>query len=508
MIQEESSYLGAVKYLIEKGAFLSLSQLASTILRTLNSGFLARLGPSALIAANPVSTATSLYTSFNAILFCLANCIQSELTLAKEAAKNEDTGSVAKHNQAIGSYFRQGLTMSLILAAGASTLGYFSGEIFAFLGHDAAVADVINGFFRPYILSGGMFPIIAQAVERRLMTGLERPIPAAVLTVAPTALSLAAALTVLNQSWGIEGFGYGFALSNWATFLGFLVYVTCDKSLKPYSLFDFKAGLDFEKWHEIFKKGLSSLVSTMLECLIVTALSGVIANAGNDAALAYSIANLWALILVIPIWGLGAVSSTRLGGIAIEAGTNVKNPEDLVHYRKKLMHQFQAGVILAGCVTTTGYILYLAIPDPLIQLFVSNPLSDSQLQLTKHSLWVASAGSVAFDSMRVLGTASARVFNRNYQSAAFNFIGLIIGLMLAVLSEACVGLGALGMIVGFYLGVGLAATMQCIDIHRAIVKYTPPQFGLLNWGGPAVVPIAENQIHLLPAEAPESSQSA
>lgn len=441
------------------------AQLVSVLSKTINSILFARLGADALIAMSPINTALGFYTACNAVVYPLNYFVQRAYTQSELLA--------------VGEYFRQALIISTLIAGLTSGMGYFTGSILGALGHNEVVAKVVDDFFRPFILTGGLFPPMLLLVARRLMSGLKRPVPVTVLSFANTAVTIASAFLASQKGWGVQGFGYALSLSNWISLLGFFVYLATNKSFAPYRLLHPKRLFDLPKWQEFSGAGLPIMAGNTFECLVLTILSGMMARVGDDAAIANSIAGQLTLLAVTAAWSLatfsGTVMTETVTSAKIEAKSFMLEDGRKNQYRTQLFQQFRTSLIMAGAIPLIVLSSFVMLPQQFIRFFSNTLPDDAQFKLIQHTTWIAGIGAIA-DASRVIGGGVARVLERSQHSLAFNLIGLGAGLALACLGEWMLApsrAAPLVMIAAFYCGIMGAAILQCIDIHKAISLFNP-----------------------------------
>lgn len=467
--------LASIALLARQSVSPVAAQLIMALVRVFPTGvWFAKSDPDALIAASPINTAVYFYLSFT-LLYTLQIPIAKAAELAKIAHdEGQPSEQQIEHERTVGSYFRQGLSISFLTALPLSGVAYFTGSYYRG-GHTAGVVQIIDAYMHSFVQSGGLFPLLGVVPQRQLSAALKKPAVSTAITLTSAAALIAAFYAALTQKIGPAGFGYGLSLSTWIPFLGCLAYFACASAFKPFQLFSHCDWFDRAKWKQIAREGYPNLLSNTYECFVIAVLAGLMGKTSQDeteaalAAQAFSIAILCGRVVITPAW----TGSNSLGALikrAMTAETHSASGRGLEGARKKACSLFHGGLLIYGGFALSCGALFAWKPDYFSRLFLdASQLTPALHTKAQQTLSVIAVGGVC-DVVRITGTGVEKALNRNGPSAKINALGLSLGLALAFIFEVC-GAGPLLMLIGFYCGVTLAAALQVCDISRGMAAY-------------------------------------
>lgn len=432
--------------LIKQAGPTMLASLTNTAIQCVIARWFGQLGRAELAASGPISTASSLYASSNGVVFALSIVV---------ARVNRET-----EPQAVGEYYQAALVLSTSIAIALTPLAYEMGGVFAALGQSEAVATAINDYFRALVQSGGLIPLLNITALRRFSVGLQKSTLAMAITLSNAGLSTLLSYAAAIYYRTARGFGYAAAASQWLTFIGFMLYFACHPDFKPYQLWNRTGFRHRQRYWEICTVGLPMMINPLFECIAILILSGLIGRSGPVAAAFYAIANQYARVGIMMANTLAATIGTLMTStLRNSAGANPAYP---------LYRWLGLGLGLGTACCSVPLLLGSTIaPQPLIQLFQTEAVTES----TASAVLTAVAVGNAFDVVRIVSNGASRPFpNRNTCNLLINLLSIALGTALAGLSCALGLGGAVGMVIGFYAGVALAAILQTRDVYQSIAQ--------------------------------------
>lgn len=409
--------------------------------------WLGQLNQDTLVALGPIGTAISFYSLCNGMVFSLSVLV-SEVNAPENDSASEN----------VRGYVQAALLLSSGVAVVLIPAMCFTGNAFAILGQRDSVALVINDYFRAFALSGGSLPMLVLTTLRRFCVGLQKTSISMMLTLSNVALWLACSYGALIFMPSASGFGYATSISSWLTVSGAVGYLLKSRDFSDYQLGKHAQQLR-QYLKKIIQKGLPMMGNPLVESLAIAILSGIIARNGDVAAESYAIANQYARITIVIAHSLGAVLGTAMNKAKFQGS-------------KALCRWWAAGLGMSATVCALPLLIgSFAAPNTLISLFKPNAVSTTAAQNILQAVAVGNAVDVV---ARIIPNAASRPFERGTYNWVVNTLSIGLGVLLAGLS-AWLGIGgAMGMIIGFYIGVALASLLMVGDVKRSIDTLSSP----------------------------------
>ncbi|MBD2102533.1 MATE family efflux transporter [Leptolyngbya sp. FACHB-261] len=313
----------------------------------------------------------------------------------------------------------------------------------------------------------GLFPAVGFAMLRGVVSGLSQARPIMVIVIGGTLFNIVGNYVLGYGNFGfprmeLAGLALASALSWWGMFLVLVVYLLKHPQVRIYNL--------FQKWHQPRLRLLSELVtigtpigvSIAFEyglVLVMTYLMGIL---GTDVLAAHQIALQTGIIVFMIPLGMSFAATARVGQW---------------FGQQKLERTRWAGYVSIGVaigVTTLVAIALLTFRQQVIGLYVdvSNPENAELLKLAIPMLIVVAIGHI-FDGLQktALGALYGLQDTRTPMLLgilAFLGVGLVSGYVLSFY----VGLGGVGLWMGYYLGSAMAAIVYVWRFGNLISRKT------------------------------------
>jgi MATE family multidrug resistance protein len=319
-----------------------------------------------------------------------------------------------------------------------------------------ALAEGAGRFVRA--LMWGMLPALWYLVLRSFVSALEKPVWSLVVGAAAVILNAGLNYALIFGKFGLPalglvGAGLGSTIANSFMFLAMAVVVSVHPRFRRYHLFGRFWRADWQRFREVWRLGLPIAVTLALEITIFNAAVFLMGLIGAAALAAHAVAlQIAAFTFMIPL-GLSQAATVRVG-LAFGRG----DPDGISRAG------WTAFVLGVGFMALMALVI-LAIPDPLVQLFLdpADPANRPVIGLAITFLFVAALFQI-FDGAQSVAAGMLRGLHDTKVPmlfAAFGYWG--VGLSTAV------GLGfGLGW-EGFGIWVGLAtglATVSALMLGR------------------------------------------
>ncbi|MEV6678980.1 MATE family efflux transporter [Streptomyces erythrochromogenes] len=323
------------------------------------------------------------------------------------------------------------------------------GPLLVLLGQDPAVVDKAGEFLM--VLAPGMLPCLWFQTLRHFTTGLKRPGPLLAITLVSVGVTVALNHALMYGEFGLPAFGFvGVAIATVTvfllSFLAFVVVILRDAVLRSYLLSPAARRWDGDAVRSVWRLGLPISGTYASEAGFFSVLTLVIGSLGADALAAQTVLNQIVYIVFMISAGLSHAASIHIS----EAGGR----NDYATARRTGLLGTAWGVIATLAVAT----LYLAIPEPLVSLFISAEHAGNAdiVALTVTGLMIAALMQV-FDATQNIGNGILRGVGDTAGPFRISLVGYwLIGLPAGYL----LGVTADGGVEGVWVGqtIGLAAT--------------------------------------------------
>lgn len=308
------------------------------------------------------------------------------------------------------------------------------------------------------VMLWGLFPAVAFAMFRGVVSGLSQTRPIMVIVMGGTLFNIVGNYVLGYGKFGfprleLAGLALASTLSWWGMFLALVIYLSRHPQLRIYNLFQKWYRPRFNLLRELVIIGAPIGVSIAFEyglVLVMTYLMGIL---GTDVLAAHQIALQTGIIVFMIPLGMSYAATARVGQW---------------FGQQKLERTRGAGYVSIGvalAATTLVAIALLTFRQQVVGLYldISNPENAALMKLVIPMLMVVAIGHV-FDGVQktTLGALYGLQDTRTpvlFGIPAFLGIGLVSGYVLGF----HLGLGGVGLWVGYYLG---STTVAAIYIWR------------------------------------------
>lgn len=358
----------------------------------------------------------------------------------------------AGHKSRIEQVTQQGLWLTVGLSISTMWIIAHMDVLMLRLGQVPETVTLASSYLN--VMLWGLFPAVGFAMLRGVVSGLSQARPIMFIVIGGTLFNIAGNYVLGFGKFGfprmeLAGLALASTLSWWGMFLVLVVYLFKHPQLRIYRL--------FQKWYQLRLKLLGELivigipigVSITFEyglVLVMTYLMGIL---GTNILAAHQIALQTGMIVFMIPLGMSFATTARVG--------QWLGWQNLEGVRR-------AGFVSSGIVigaTTVVAIALLIFRQQVVGLYVdiSNPENAELLQLVIPMLSVVAIGHV-FDGLQktalgaLYGLQDTRI---PVLLGVLSFLG--IGLVSGYVLGFTVGLGGVGLWVGYYLGSLMAATV-------------------------------------------------
>jgi multidrug resistance protein, MATE family len=391
-------------------------------------------------------------TTFQMLLTIVTGFVMSVGVLAAEAH------GAQKREQVVG-LVRQGMWLSLLLSLPFTALLLQMTPVLKGLGQTDQVVTLAQPYFGAMAI--GVLPALGFAMLRGYVSAFSLANVVTVIVVIGTLCNISCNYVLGFGKWGfprleLAGFALGSALSYWLMFGLFVGYILRHPQLKQYRFWHSWQHPHVQTLRQLMAVGLPIAVTFFLELGLFLAITYMAGSLGTDVLAAHQIAfQLMALIFMVPI-GMAQAVTTRVG-LWFGAG-------DFVAMRR-------AGwVAIASVMVFLGVsAIALALFRPaLIGLFVDlkNSQNASVIALAMNLLLVSAIAQMIDGVQRVTMSALYGLQDTRVPMllSAFAFWGIGIPMGYALGFQA--GWGAVGLWIGQYIGVAIAAIIFVWRFNR------------------------------------------
>lgn len=346
------------------------------------------------------------------------------------------------------------------------------GPLLVLLGQDPAVVDKAGEFL--LVLAPGMLPCLWFQNLRHFTTGLKRPGPLLAITLASVGVTIALNYVLIYGKFGLPAFGFvGVAIATVTVFLlSFLAFVAVllrDSVLRPYL-----TSPDARRWNgdavrSVWRLGLPISGTYASEAGFFSVLTLVIGSLGVHALAAQTVLNQIVYIVFMVSAGLSHAASIHI--------SEADGDNDYVTARRMGLLGMAWGVIATLLVA----VVYLAIPDTIVSLFISAEHAGNSdiVALTVTGLLIAALMQV-FDATQNIGNGILRGIGDTAGPFRISLVGYwLIGLPAGYLLGVSADWGVEGVWTGQTIGLAataailLAAFLRRVDRLRRETSSAP-----------------------------------
>ncbi|MEU9029021.1 MATE family efflux transporter [Streptomyces sp. NPDC048383] len=441
---------------------LILTNFAYVALTTVDIIMLGRLGAVEIAAAGlAIALFNQLRTTGTGLVTGVSN-------LVAEARARHD-------KERIGALLFAGFFWATLCGVAFCAALLLIGPLLVLLGQDPAVVDKAEEFLM--VLAPGMLPCLWFQNLRHFTTGLKRPGPLLAITLASVGATIALNYMLIHGTFGLPAFGFvGVAIATVTVFLlsfvAFVALIMRDSVLRPYL-----TSPDARRWNgdavrSVWRLGLPISGTYASEAGFFSVLTLIIGSLGVEALAAQTVLNQIVYIVFMISAGLSHAASIHIS----EAGGG----NDYVTAGRMGLLGTAWGVIA----TLVIAVVYLAIPNPIVSLFLSAEHAGNAdiIALTATGLLIAALMQV-FDAIQNIGNGILRGIGDTAGPFRISLVGYwLIGLPAGYLLGVAADWGVEGVWIGQTVGLAataailLAAFLRRADrLHRATSGSPVPQ---------------------------------
>ncbi|MDR2488837.1 MAG: MATE family efflux transporter [Desulfovibrio sp.] len=346
--------------ILRVGLPLVAGMASSTVMQFTDRLFLSRYSVDAIAAALPASLA-----SLSLTIALMGVCGYTSVLIAQYV------GSGVLHR--VGCALWQGIWIAIIGAVLLGLAWWIAKPGFAWVGHDRVVQELEVVYFRVLTAGGGAALLGATLSGFFSGLGLTRPVmiantAAAVINIPLDYLLIFGGLGV--PPLGVLGAGLA-TVAGWLValaILGYLIFI--DENEKRYAVF---SGYRFEwsMFRRLLRYGLPSGLNFFMEIAGFAWFCFEIGRFGKEAQAASNIAFSVNSVIFLPMLGLNLTVSSLVGQAMGRGRPNEAERVTLNTLHMALTYMLPFAALIAACA------------GPLMDVFISNDLTDAQLALVR-----------------------------------------------------------------------------------------------------------------------------
>lgn len=347
---------------------------------------------------------------------------------------------------------RMGLWVSLAYSLLMWPLFHYSRDVLLALGQVPHVVDLASSYIRIMWLS--LPAALMFAVMRALVSAIGRAKVVLYITIATLLLNAALAYCVVLGHFGVPAFGiFGAAwvavTVNFFAMVAMGLYLQFNSMTRKYELFVRFWRPDWDALRDVVQLGLPIGVTVLAEAGLFTAASLLMGSIGTIELAAHGIAlQLASIAFMIPL-GLAQAATVRVG-VAHGQG-------DFANVTRASI----AVVCVAAAISVCGGLLFFFFSNELSGMFLDRHRGDAAAVLDYAAPLVVIAGIFQLvDGMQAIAAGLLRGLKDARVPMVLALISYWpIGFLLAWLMAFPLGLGGLGVWLGFLIGLTSAAVM-------------------------------------------------
>ncbi|WP_282700130.1 MATE family efflux transporter [Streptomyces sp. CC219B] len=427
---------------------LILTNFAYVALTTVDIVMLGRLGAVEIAAAGlAIALFNQLRTTGTGLVTGVSN-------LVAEARVRGD-------RERIGALLFAGFFWATVCGVVFCAVLLLIGPLLILLGQDPKVVDKAGDFL--VVLAPGMLPCLWFQNLRHFTTGLKRPGPLLAITLASVGVTIGLNYALIYGKFGLPEFGFvGVAIATVTvfllSFLAFIAVILRDSVLRPYL-----TSPDARRWNgdavrSVWRLGLPISGTYASEAGFFSVLTLIIGSLGVNALAAQTVLNQIVYIVFMISAGLSHAASIH---ISEADGVN-----DYATARRMGLLGTAWGVVA----TLVIAVLYLAIPNPIVSLFISAEHADNSdiVALTVTGLLIAALMQV-FDATQNIGNGILRGIGDTAGPFRISLVGYwLIGLPAGYLLGVTADWGVEGVWIGQTIGLAATAAILLVAFLRRV----------------------------------------
>jgi multidrug resistance protein, MATE family len=441
---------GEIKAFLQLAIPLVSAQIAQSATGFVDTVMMGHLGWKALAAGGLASF------TFQVFLNVLSGVVMGASPLVAEAYG-------AGRKTRIEQVTQQGLCLTIGLSISTMWIIAHLDTLMLRLGQSPETVTLASSYLN--VILWGLFPAVAFALFRGVVSGLSQTRPIMIIVMGGTLFNIAGNYVLGYGQFGfprleLVGLALASALSWWGMFLALLIYLLKHPQLRIYNLFQNWYQPKFRLLSELITIGTPIGVSIAFEyglVLVMTYLMGIL---GTDVLAAHQIALQTGIIVFMIPLGMSFAATARVGQW---------------FGQQKLQRAREAGYVsiaVALATTTLVAVALFTFRQQVVGLYIDigNPENAALLKLVTPMLIVVAIGHV-FDGVQktTLGALYGLQDTRTpVMLGVLSFVG--IGLVSGYLLGFYFGFGGAGLWIGYYLGSITAAAVYLWRFGRLVSR--------------------------------------
>ena len=440
------SYTAQARALLALGLPLIGSHLAQMALHVTDTVLLGWYGVNALASV-------VLGTSYFFVLFILGSGFGiAVMGMVASALGRGDETQVRRET-------RMGLWLSILYSLLTLPAFWFSGTILSFAGQRPEVAALAEDFLR--IAGFGMAPALLVMVLKSYLAALEKTQVVLWVTLAAVGVNLAIAWMFIFGRWGapelgVKGAAFASLTTQTMTFVLLALYAAFADGSRRFRLFQRFWRPDWAIFARVLKLGMPIGLTGLAESGLFVAASVMMGWIGTIELAAHGIAMEIAALAFMVHLGLSNAATVRVGRAEGEGDAPVMRAAALT--ATALSFGF-------GCLMVA---LFLAMPEPLISLFLDRAKPESAAILAFGTTLLAMAALFQlFDAMQVIALGLLRGVQDTRAPmwlAVISYWG--VGVPVSYTMGFRLGFGGAGLWLGLAIGLAIAAALLMVRFWR------------------------------------------
>ena len=367
----------------------------------------------------------------------------------------------ARKSWKVRKYIRMGCWLTSIYVCLTLPFVFFAETFFVVLRQDSSVAK----FAADYLLYAiwGLFPALALSVFKAFFLALMRP------QIILWATLIGALFNVLGNyilifgnfgfpELGVVGAAISSTLSHSISFVVMLIYIISKSDYSPYGILTKFFKLHQSSLKEIFLLGWPICITLVAEALFFS-LAAIMMGWINVVTLAAHgiVIEICAFVFMIYL-GISNAGTSLIGGMA------GSGRYELIKAAIIVILQLTFVSVLAAV------LMFLIFPEWIISFFLKEQTSQSMKVLSiGKQLLVFAALFQLFDALQVVLSGLLRGLKDTKIPMVYSFVGYcLVGLSSSYLLGFTFGLGAVGVYLGFVIGLSFASFLFAIRLTRKV----------------------------------------
>jgi len=348
---------------------------------------------------------------------------------------------------------RMGLWVSLAFSLLMWPLFHYSRDVLLALGQVPHVVDLASSYIRIMWLS--LPAALMFAVMRALVSAIGKAQVVLYITIATLLLNAGLAYGVVLGHYGLPAFGvlgaaWVAVTVNWFSLLVMALFLQFNATTRKYELFVRFWRPDWDALRDVIQLGLPIGVTVLAEAGLFTAASLLMGSIGTIELAAHGIAlQLASIAFMIPL-GLAQAATVRVG-VAHGRG-------DVINVARASM----AVVCVAATISLCGGLMFFFLSNELSGLFLDRNRGDAAAVLDYAAPLVVIAGIFQLvDGMQAVAGGLLILALISYWPVGF-LLAWVLGFPL--------GLGGIGVWIGFLIGLTCAASLLGYRFYRLLKR--------------------------------------